>query len=127
MQTANDMVAAAKLDITEVSPQQLHDAIGETPIIIDVREPGEYSEGHVFGAINIPRGVLEFQVEGHPAVAQKLAPELQLKEAPIYLYCRTGGRSALAAQSIQKMGFKNVYSLAGGYLGWEAAGFSVQK
>jgi rhodanese-related sulfurtransferase len=127
MFTANELVAQAKAKIKEVTVEELKQSMATMPIIIDVREPEEYAAGHIYGAINIPRGVLEFQVEGHPAVAQKLAPELQIKDAEIFLYCRTGGRSALAAESLQKMGFKNVRSVAGGFLAWEAAGFSVQK
>ncbi|NVJ62503.1 MAG: rhodanese-like domain-containing protein [Gammaproteobacteria bacterium] len=126
MTTANDLVAAAKKYIKEIDVKQLHDEISETPIIIDVREPDEFAQGYVFGAINIPRGVLEFQVEGHPAVAQKLSTELQLKDAPIYLYCRTGGRSALAAESLGKMGFTNIRSVSGGFLAWESSGFKIQ-
>ena len=127
MATANDLVAAARAVVNEVSVEALSDDMGNMPIIIDVREAAEFADGHIYGAINIPRGVLEFQVEGHPAVAQKLAPELQLKNAPIYLYCRTGGRSALAAESLQKMGFHDLRSLVGGFLAWEAAGMKVQQ
>jgi rhodanese-related sulfurtransferase len=127
MTTANDLVTQAKAKIKEISVEELKQNLNKMPIIIDVREPEEYSAGHIYGAINIPRGVLEFQVEGHPAVAQKLSPELQIKDAEIFLYCRTGGRSALAAESLQKMGFENVRSVAGGFLAWEAAGYSVQR
>ena len=126
MTTANDLVTAAKRHIKEIDVKHLHEKLGETPIIIDVREPAEFEQGYVYGAVNIPRGLLEFQVEGHPAVAQKLSAELQLKDAPIYLYCRSGGRSALAAESLAKMGFTNILSVAGGFLAWEAAGYKVQ-
>ncbi|WNO08485.1 rhodanese-like domain-containing protein [Teredinibacter sp. KSP-S5-2] len=125
--TAMQLVQEAKQCIDEVEAETLKQKLGDAPIIIDVREPAEYNAGHIFGAINIPRGLLEFEVEGHPAVEQKIAPSLQLKEAEIYLYCRTGGRSALAAKSLQDMGFQQLKSLAGGYLAWEAAEYPIQS
>ncbi len=126
MKTANELVATAKANIEEVDVNHLKQAMSELPIIIDVREPEEFAQGHIFGAVSIPRGLLEFQVEGHPAVAQKLSPELAVRDANIYVYCRTGGRSALAADSLKSMGFKNVKSVAGGIMAWEAAGLPTQ-
>jgi rhodanese-related sulfurtransferase len=127
MTTAADLVTAARAKITEVDVDELANRLGEGPIIIDVREPAEFEAGHVFGAVNIPRGVLEFEVASNPYVAERAAPELQLKEAPIFLYCRSGGRSALAAEQLQRLGFTNVRSLAGGFLAWEAADKPTQR
>ncbi|NVJ51017.1 MAG: hypothetical protein HWE13_13700 [Gammaproteobacteria bacterium] len=123
MKTANDLVAAAKNNITEVSIEALRASLGQNPIVIDVREPGEYANGHVPKAINIPRGVLEFQIDGHPAINNCLSEQQNLRDQPIYLYCRTGGRSALAAESLQNLGFNQVISVAGGFVEWEKAGF----
>lgn len=123
MLTAADMVAKAKASIKEVSATELHEALNRNTdlILIDVREPAEFEQGHLPGAVNIPRGVLEFQVAAHPAIAcEKTAPELALPEREICVYCRSGGRSALAARSLGLMGFENVTSLAGGFLDWQA-------
>ena len=73
--------------------------------VIDVREPAEFAEGHLPGSFNIPRGVLEFQVDGHPAVAGKADPQQAHRRVPVILYCRTGGRSALAAEALKRLGF----------------------
>jgi rhodanese-related sulfurtransferase len=119
------LVAEARSQITEVSPEAL---AAEDPggyALIDVREPAEYLSGHIAGALHIPRGVLEFQIEANPAVACVTEPALALRERPIVLYCRTGGRSALAAQSLQNLGFTRVRSLAGGITAWTAAGKAV--
>ncbi len=84
-------------------------------------------QGHIPDAVNIPRGVLEFEVAAHPALANEItAPELAHHERPICVYCRSGGRSAVAAQSLQEMGFTSVTSLAGGLLDWSAHEFPVE-
>ena len=90
-------------------------------MLIDVREPAEYVAGHIPGSVNIPRGVLESEVEPGPEMGGLTAPELRDKNRPIYLYCRSGGRSALAADALQSMGFARVASLAGGIIAWKAA------
>jgi rhodanese-related sulfurtransferase len=69
--------------------------------------------------------VLEFQVDGHPAFASAGDGPSSHKARPVVVYCRTGGRSALAALSLQQMGFTDVRSLAGGIAGWTAAGLPV--
>ena len=74
----------------------------------------EYEAGHIPGAINIPRGVLEFKLSNDPALCAR--------ELNIVLYCKTSGRAALAACSLQAMGYRQVQSLAGGFDAWSAAG-----
>lgn len=86
--------------------------------LIDVREPGEYQGGSIPGAVNIPRGVLEFMIHTHPMLQCDTHPVHEKSDVRIVLYCQTGGRSALAAQSLQTMGFTDVASLAGGYQAW---------
>ncbi|NLB13449.1 MAG: sulfurtransferase [Gammaproteobacteria bacterium] len=122
--TANDLVADAHSRIQCISPQQLHAAQDEL-IVIDVREPGEFAEGHLPGAINLPRGVLEFKIEAHPALACETSPALADRERRIALYCLTGGRSALATDSLQRMGFSQLVSLEGGFTAWKDAGLPV--
>lgn len=122
--TASDLVADARRQIQEIDPGQFaSQANGH--VLIDVREPAEFDTGHIAGAINIPRGVLEFQVDVNAAVANVSDPALSHKQQLIVLVCRTGGRSALAALNLQRMGFSNVRSIAGGIAEWVAAGLPL--
>lgn len=123
--TASDLVAEARAKIREVAPGAFHAAVADA-VVIDVREPSEFETGHIPGAINIPRGVLEFQVDGHPALNFRTDPHLSHRREPVILYCRTGGRSALAAEALRRLGFDRPLSLAGGYLKWLDAGGAVE-
>ncbi|MGY0505099.1 rhodanese-like domain-containing protein [Luteimonas sp. e5] len=122
--TAADLVADARSRIREVAPAQFHADRGDA-VLIDVREPAEFETGHVPGAINIPRGVLEFQVDAHPAVACATDPALAHRGRPLVVYCLSGGRAALSVDNLQKLGFSDVRSLAGGIEGWRQAGLPV--
>lgn len=88
--------------------------------IVDVREPEEFIDGHIPGAVNIPLGRLEHEVDHHPAVVERA-----LRERPVVLYCLSGGRSARAAAALRRRGFANPVSLAGGILAWESDGHPV--
>jgi rhodanese-related sulfurtransferase len=90
---------------------------GETFHFIDVREDGEWAADRARGARHIGRGVLERDIE-------TLIPD---KDAPIVLYCGGGFRSALAAESLGKMGYRNVLSMDGGMRAWREAGYDVDK
>lgn len=105
----------AKKKITETSVQEVAQKIqrGEDFHFVDVREDEEWNEGHAKGAIHLGKGVIERDIEN-------AIPE---KNAAIVLYCGGGFRSALAAESIQKMGYTNVLSMAGGIKAWRTAGF----
>lgn len=116
--TAQDLVAQARAVVEEIDPARLRALQAAGTPVIDVREPQEFAEGHLPGAVNIPRGVLEFQVDGHPAVNAKTDPTLSHRREAVILYCRTGGRSALAAEALKRMGFERPLSLAGGWLHW---------
>ena len=122
--TATDLVADARRQIREVDPRQFASQANGC-VLIDVREPAEFDTGHIAGAVNIPRGVLEFQVDAHPAVSNVSDPALSHKDQPLVVYCRTGGRSALAALNLQRMGFSDVRSIAGGITDWAAAGLPL--
>ncbi|NCT70510.1 MAG: sulfurtransferase [Xanthomonadaceae bacterium] len=118
--TVQELVAEARGRIEEIAPDRLVEQ--RSGIVIDVREPAEYAQGHLPGAINLPRGVLEFQIHAHPAMACTASEALAVPDRDVVLYCLTGGRSALAAESLQSLGFTRVRSLAGGLTAWRNAG-----
>ena len=122
--TAADLVTAARAQVRELSPSEAQATLDRC-VLIDVREPAEFATGHIHGAANIPRGVLEFQVEAHPAVANVVDPALSQKEQPVLVYCRTGGSAALAACALQELGFTNVRSIEGGISAWIDAGLPL--
>jgi glyoxylase-like metal-dependent hydrolase (beta-lactamase superfamily II)/rhodanese-related sulfurtransferase len=110
--TTQDLVAAAKQSITEVTVSTAQQLLQEDNIVLlDVREESEFAVAHIDNALLLPRGVLEFK---YGAV-----PELADKSKAVLLYCRTGGRSALAAQTLQSLGYTNVLSMAGGFEAWQ--------
>ncbi|MCB1640671.1 MAG: sulfurtransferase [Xanthomonadales bacterium] len=121
------MVEAAKRQIREIDPAELQQLQQTGVPIIDVREPAEYAAGHFPGAVNIPRGVLEFEVDGHPAVNCQRDPALGHRGQPVVVACRSGGRSALAAAALKQLGFVEPLSLRGGFQGWIQAGLPVEK
>lgn len=127
MKTVQDLVAAAKGHIREIDHTELESLLAKGVPLIDVREPGEFAEGRIPGAINIPRGVLEFEVDGHPAVNCIKDAALSHRDAPVVLSCRSGARSALAAEALKDLGFAEPLSLAGGFVGWSAAGKPVAR
>ena len=114
MKNAHDLVLEAKAQIHEVALEDAEAAIRAADQLLDVREADEFHAGHIPGAINIPRGVLEFKLSNDPALCAR--------ELNIVLYCKTSGRAALAACSLQAMGYRQVQSLAGGFDAWSAAG-----
>jgi rhodanese-related sulfurtransferase len=113
------MLAEARRNVREVSVEEVKARLdrSEKFLLIDVREDNEWAEGHVPGAIHIGRGVLEKGIE-EKAVDGK---------TPIVLYCHSGARSALAADTLQKMGYTNVASMAGGTSAWREKGFPLEK
>ncbi|AVJ56327.1 sulfurtransferase [Idiomarina sp. OT37-5b] len=108
----------AKNNVNEVTTEQLQQALRDGARIIDVREPAEYAQGHIREAVNMPRGVLEMQLNQHPDVAGYDDALQRIADKPLYLICKTGGRSALAAESLERMGFDKVYSVNGGMSAW---------
>ncbi|MDO9424074.1 MAG: rhodanese-like domain-containing protein [Methylobacter sp.] len=115
--TAMDLVAQAKQNIVEIDIDAAKNSL-ETSLILDVREPAEYAAGHLPGAFNIPRGVLEFKIGSHPDFQDK-------QDAHIIVYCQSGGRSALATEVLSKMGFNNAVSMAGGFKAWTDNGNEI--
>ena len=94
-----------QIDIREVTTHEvLHIQRFGDPIV-DVREPEEFADGHIPGAVNIPLGRLEIEVDTHPAVVAREGEARSLRERPVVLYCLSGGRSARAAAALQRLGF----------------------
>ena len=118
----NELVAAARSRIREVEPG---DCLAGEALVVDVREPAEFAQGHLPGAVNLPRGVLEFQIHAHPAMGCTTSDALAAVDRPLVLYCLSGGRAALAVDSLQQLGFSQVSSLAGGITAWREAGLPV--
>ena len=89
-------------------------------LIVDVREPEEYAAGYIPGAVNLPRGLLEFTIWGEVGFPDKT--DVNKK---IYLYCKTGGRCTLAAKTLQDLGFTNVTAVVMVFEDWKKAGYPV--
>ena len=112
------LVAEAKQNITEISPQDAaaKSKSGEA-LIVDVRDKDEWDEEHIPGALHLSRGTIELDIE-------EKVPD---PNAMIICHCGGGGRGALATESLQKMGYKNVRNMAGGFKAWKAAGLPRTK
>ena len=113
-----DVLSQVKKEIREVSVHDVDSAIqrGGTFALLDVREKDEWDEGHLRGAILLPRGFLEVKIE-------KTVPE---RSTPIIVYCAGGVRSALAAKSLKELGYTDVVSMAGGYGEWKNNGLPFE-
>ena len=110
------IVEDAKTRVREVDVAQTLERMGEGARLIDVREDGEWERGRARGAEHLGRGVIERDIEH----------EVPDHSAELILYCGGGYRSALSADSLQRMGYTNVYSLAGGWKAWNEAGAPVE-
>lgn len=119
MKTVHDMVQAAKTEIREVPLDKSEDAIKQADLLIDVREADEFHAGHIPGAVNIPRGILEFKLTNDPA--------LEDRGLNMVIYCKNSGRSALSAKAMKEMGYIHVQSISGGIDAWMEAGKPVVK
>ena len=112
------LVADVKKEITDISPQDTAAKLerGEA-VLVDVRNKEEWDEGHIHGAIHMSRGTIELEIE-------EKVPDTN---AMIICHCGGGGRGALATQSLEKMGYKNVCNMAGGLKAWKAAGLATTR
>lgn len=114
-----DFVKAARSCIQECSVDELQSKMdtAEDMLLVDVRESSEHEQGHLPGAMLIPRGILEAAAD--PGYSKHVPELANARDRKIVLYCATGGRSAMAAAVLQMMGFKNVLSLDGGFSEWD--------
>src|SRR5712692_2004669 len=113
--TFNQIMDDARKEVRELSVQQTKDLLEKNGkhLLLDVREKDEYREGHLEGAVSLPRGFLEIKVES-------TIPD---KSTPLVAYCAGGVRSLLAAKALKEMGYEDVISMAGGYTAWKTAGY----
>ncbi len=111
VKTWQDFVADAKTRIREVTQEELRQWIaeGKDMILVDVREANDHAHSRIENSTNVPRGVLELEID-------EAAPD---RNRTVVTYCGGGGRSALAADVLQQMGYRDVYSLQGGYKQWK--------
>jgi sulfur-carrier protein adenylyltransferase/sulfurtransferase len=117
MPNYRELLQQVRSEISEIDATDARDRIesGE-PVVVDVREQDEWDEGHIPGAVHVPRGHLESRIE-------RLAPDTA---RPIVVYCSAGNRSAFAAKTLTELGYEDVASLAGGFTDWKRNGFPVQ-
>jgi sulfur-carrier protein adenylyltransferase/sulfurtransferase len=117
MANYRELLQQVRSEISEIDATHARERIdsGE-PVVVDVREQDEWDEGHVPGAVHVPRGHLESRIE-------RLAPDTS---RPVVVYCSAGNRSAFAAKTLTDLGYEDVVSLAGGFTDWKRNGFPVQ-
>jgi sulfur-carrier protein adenylyltransferase/sulfurtransferase len=117
MATYRELLAQVKTEIDEISSIEAHERLesSDGSIFVDVREPDEWDEGHIPGAIYTGRGRLEQRIEG-------LVPD---KGRALVVYCSAGSRSAFSAKVLEELGYSNVVNLAGGFSDWKRNGFEV--
>jgi sulfur-carrier protein adenylyltransferase/sulfurtransferase len=111
MPTTRELINDAKTTVREVQGPDVEPRLGDI-VVLDVREADEYEQGALPGAVHLPRGFLEFQVEGR-------IPD---KASPVVVYCAVGARSVLAAKTMSDLGYQDVVSLAGGFNRWKDEG-----
>ena len=118
------MVGAAKKQVKVINMEQFKTGYDkkELGLIVDVRNPDEYESGHIPGAVNVPRGLLEFTIWNEVGYPEKTDMAKKMT-----LYCKTGGRCALATKTLQDLGFTNVTSADMKIAEWIKAGYPVAK
>ena len=121
-----DFVREARKQIKEWDADTAQDRLEEgNVLVVDVREADEFEKGHLPGAINIPRGLLESAADAGTKHRDERLCHAQGE--PILLYCQSGGRSAMATLTLQQMGFSMACNLAGGIEVWEAEDYPIEK
>jgi rhodanese-related sulfurtransferase len=121
-----DFVREARAQIKEWDAETAAEKIEDGGVlVVDVREADEYAKSHLPGAICIPRGVLEGAAD--PNYKHRDERLCNAHDRTILLVCESGGRSAMAAVTLQRMGFEHVYNLAGGVVVWEAEDLPMEQ
>ena len=121
--TVQELVQEARRRVRNLTVADVSAAIARGALLVDIREPAELeANGRIPGALPVPRGMLEFHAD--PTSPYHLEPLLPERE--IVLHCASGGRSALAADALQQMGYTSVAHLDGGIKAWKEAGQPVE-
>ena len=122
--SVNELVAQSESRLKSISPDKIAEEVASGEVlVIDVREPDEWQQGHIPGAINIPHGSLESKAD--PA-SPTFDPRIR-SDKPLYINCATGRRSALVTAILNDMGYEKAINLEGGFEAWEAAGYPVER
>jgi sulfur-carrier protein adenylyltransferase/sulfurtransferase len=117
MPSYRELLQQVRDEISEVDATRARELIESGDVlVVDVREQDEWDEGHIPGAVHIPRGHLESRIERATSAAAR----------PIVLYCASGNRSAFGARTLGELGYEDVSSLAGGFTDWKRSGFPVE-
>jgi rhodanese-related sulfurtransferase len=118
--TADQMVELALQDVTMIQPAELHNLMGSDEVytLIDVRQEIEHYYGYIPGSVVLPRGSLEFNI-GDEAFWEHEGIYMPGKEEKIIVYCKKGARGILAAETLIRLGYTNVFALEGGWKNWE--------
>ena len=120
-------VLRSQVNEVDCSEMNLRLKSDENLLFIDIREAKETALGYPSASELVPRGVLEMQLTNLPKY-KTLSTELEsAAQLPIYLICRSGARSVLAAASLQQMGYQNVHSVSGGFLAWQDLGLEIKR
>jgi len=124
-----EMMQEALASIEAISAQDVKERLdsGDVDLVVDVREPKEWEGGHLPGAVNVPRGMLELRADPEsPATDPALSGN---KDARVIVYClkAPGARSVLAAQTLGNMGYSNVAAMRGGFEEWQAEGLPAEQ
>jgi rhodanese-related sulfurtransferase len=124
---ASQIVAQARQSIPEITAVQAREELdqGQVGLLLDVREPAEWEKGHIPGAVLAPRGMLEWYAD--PTTPYAKAELTTKRDARIIVACASGGRSMLAAQTLQLMGYPHVVNMAGGFNEWSKQGFPIEE
>jgi molybdopterin/thiamine biosynthesis adenylyltransferase/rhodanese-related sulfurtransferase len=112
MPTYDEMLAAARSRVSEVTPGEVAARLDDGIVLLDVREPSEWDQGTLPSAVKVPRGVLEYTIDNH-------VPD---RTTPIVVYCEVGHRSLLAGAALYDLGYQDVTSLVGGFTRWKQEG-----
>lgn len=123
MTTAAELVAAAKAQIENLTPDQVEAEIASgDAVLVDIREADELANGRIPGSVHVPRGMLEFRADPtSPYHQEPLDPSKR-----VILHCASGGRSALSAAALKELGYSRIAHLDGGMNAWKEAGKSTE-
>jgi sulfur-carrier protein adenylyltransferase/sulfurtransferase len=116
MATYRDLLERVRSEIDEITASEAAAGLADPPLFLDVRERDEWDEGHIPGALHVPRGNLESRIE-------RAVPD---RARPLVVYCASGARSVFATRTLAELGYEDVRSLAGGFSDWKRNGFPVQ-